>query len=367
MIVALIFSFLSVLSAILESRYNFKYGLKCSILLIFIFLGFRGDYGNDYFAYFEAFQQLNDPNIFSSDLDFKGIEIGWSLLNLVFSKLFGDLGFFVLTFFLSAFTSIVLYRFVLKFVPKEYYWFAIFYYVFNFEIMLVQCSAFRQSIAISIFLISFEYLVNRQFLKYSLLVLLSVSFHTSSLFLLLIYFLGSKRIKLVFILLPLFILILLFSIYYDTIVSQFSFFQIYSELYQIYEGEEYSDRSFGVGFIFNLTILLTLFFLLIKEKLADLNLLISIVLISILIIPLSIYNPMIVRLNFYLLPLMMFLLPLSFKLFSNSIIKISFTTLIVLFTLYSFFKAHFSPIYMNHYMDYKTFFESKIFWNSVFY
>ena len=129
--------------ALLESKYNFKYGLKLSIIIIFFFIGFRCDYGNDYQAYLEVFQDLNKHDAIGiENLEFKGGEFGWNYLNLIVGKLFGELGFFVLVLILSAFNLVVLYKFIRKNVPSQLLWFAIFFYVFNFEIMLVQCSCY---------------------------------------------------------------------------------------------------------------------------------------------------------------------------------------------------------------------------------
>lgn len=363
MITVILFNTIAVIFAWLESSGIYKHGLKVSVFTIFTFLSLRFDYGNDYSGYLSFFLEINSyKNIDVSDLNIKGIEYGWLFLNLLFGKLFGKIGFFVLTVALAAFTSITLYKFIKKYVPSQYFWFAVFYYVFNYETMLILCSAMRQAIAITFFILAFDFLYRKKLVQYIFLILIASMFHSSAIFLLLIYVVNTLNIRVSKVQIILLLVIFASAMTYQQLVKiqLFEFTSVVLNFYSIYEKGEFGDVSLGLGFAINLIILLTTLYILSTIKSNHSNLYSIIIITSILIIPLSIINPMATRLNYYLLPIMMIIYPNTILTINNKIIKLIFIWIIVLFTIYSFVNFHNSSVHGPHYKVYKTWFVSSL-------
>ena len=153
--------------------------------------------------------------------------------------------------------------------------------------------------------------------------------------------------------------------YFESIITNISFLSIYTELYQIYEGEEFAERTFGIGFILNIVIYIFSLIILVKQRNNNLNLMIAVIILLLLNISISVINPMIVRLNFYLFPLMIIVFPIVFELIKNQNLRLTYGGIVILFTLYGYFISHLSPIYSEHYLTYNTFLTSKVFWASV--
>jgi hypothetical protein len=155
-----------------------KYGLFFSFVLIFLFLGFRFNYGNDYTGYHLIYNKIN--GFVGSTLDSHDrFEIGWIILN----RIFKPFGFYSMVFCLAFFNCIAYYLFIKKFVAKKYYWFATLIYYFNSYFFLIQLSAMRQCLAILLFIFSLDFLTRKKYLISGALILLAISFHYSALFL----------------------------------------------------------------------------------------------------------------------------------------------------------------------------------------
>lgn len=161
---------------------------------IFIFLSLRYNYGNDYQDYFEIFKEISVLYEMKYDSDYWHSEIGWLFLNRIFSG-FEKSGFFIIIAILAIFNCYVYSRFIRKFVPENYYWLAILLYVFIPDNMLIQSSAMRQAISISLFILASEQIINRNILKYSALIYFGSLFHSSALILFPIYFIGINNIS----------------------------------------------------------------------------------------------------------------------------------------------------------------------------
>lgn len=357
MIATLIFNSIAVFLAWLESNNSYKHGLKLSIFIMFIFLALRYDFGNDYMAYLELFQDINRYSGFNPDsFIFKGNEIGWLYLN----RFFGFLGFFPMIAFLAAFTCFVLYLFIKTYVPLRYYWFAVFIYVFQPYNMLVLSSAMRQAVVVSIFLLAIDLIIRKKIIWYILLVLIGTLFHTSAIFLLpfiLLAFLNWK-INIYYVLL----IGVLFSVPFIFINDTINYINFiasqYLNFYLGYIEESEIITSVGLGFALNVLIYLIVIFYSQKEIDFANNILFKIAIISFLMIPLSFGVQLIGRLNFYLLPVMMAVFPLVFLKIKKSYLRILFVNIVVLFTLYNFFIFFESDVWKNDFGVYYTIFSA---------
>lgn len=163
-----------------------------TVLIIFILVaGLRYKVGGDTFTYMHLYLKIPPINeLRYSDFITLGKEPFWIVLNSI-SKYFSN-DFYIVQILVATFVNSVLFIFLKK--NTKYYFTAIlFYYIlffhyFNMEIL-------RESIAISIFLLSLESLHKREFSRYYLLMFIAFFFHYGSVVMILIPFLVSDRFK----------------------------------------------------------------------------------------------------------------------------------------------------------------------------
>lgn len=353
----LLFNLIAVFFAWLESARIFKHGLKFSLFTVFLFLALRYDFGNDYMGYLENFLFVNSFSVFDATLfRIKGNELGWLYLN----RFSGPIGFFGMTALLAAFTGIVLYRFIKNYVPPQYYWFAVFVYVFSPYQMLVLSSAMRQAVGVVLFLLAVDFIVNKKVIWYLLLITLATLFHSSAAFLypliLLAYINWKIRFRHLLIVGLLFVILIiyrvkLFEIIESAVVTYFDYYEVYTR--QV-------DFGIGVGLGFALMIMIRyfMFFYMQNDRNNTHNVLYKIIIISFLIIPLGFGVQLIGRLNFYLAPVLMAVYPIVFLKIRNPEVRLGFIGVVVIFILYGFFSFFQSPVWEKAFGTYQTIFSA---------
>lgn len=166
-------------------RKQFKYGLEVAWIIICGFLAIRYDFGNDYMGYLAGFEDVNSYPTFKIDTD-DHYEPGWQLL----CHLFAPFGFYAMVAVLTIFECYIMYRFVKRYVPERYYWFAIFIFVFTPSIMLVGASMMRNMLAITLVIWSVTYIQKRKIIPFVILIFLASQFHSSAVILYPLFLLG---------------------------------------------------------------------------------------------------------------------------------------------------------------------------------
>lgn len=361
MLGAVLFNIIAILFAWVESAYHFKKGLFFSVLVIFLFLSLRFDFGNDYDDYLNIFNEINSYSNFSlTNFSIKGNEIGWVYLNYLFEPL----GFFALQIFLAGFSCFVLYKFIKKFVAPKYYWWAIFIYTCQPYHMLVLSSAMRQAVVVSLFLLAINFLIDKKPFHYIGIILIGTLFHSTAYFLFPIVILSYIKIQLKFNYIFL-IVFLFFGLYMFTgeIFNQVQhFISLYFEKeYSGHIQQEVKEVTVGIGFILNFIIYIILFYYTQHQNPTWKIIILNIVIISFLIIPLSFSLPLITRLNFYFTPLLMVAYPLAFENIKKNTTRIGFIVLIALSTIYQFFYFFNSETWVEKFYEYKTIFSAPTF------
>ena len=358
MVQVIILNLIAVFFAYL-TKYKVEFGLKASFIAIFIFLALRYDFGSDYQNYYNGFININkysSINYFNESIQF---EIGWIFL----CRLFGPFGFFSLIVFLAAFNCLVYYYFIKKYVPVNYYWLAVFIYVFNSEYMLIHASAMRQSIAIAIFLISIQYIYKKDILRYLICIGIAWLFHSSAIILIPLFVLGiwnweidkNKSIVIFLIFIGLFIYTTAFLPVINEVVN------VYFEKYEGYQ--EQAELSTGIGLI----ILSCLFIFVLyysQDQKKQTTLLSKIFLISFLLLPVSQSIMYLARINMYFSPASIAVFPLILIKIKKPVIKILFTTFLIVFTLYGFISFFDSEIYKSSVETYQTIFSAPEFYKN---
>jgi transmembrane protein EpsG len=358
MIAVLIINIIAVLFAGLQSAGIYRHGLKLSLFIVFLFLALRYDFGNDYMAYLEIFQNINSYRVFRPDLI--EYEFGWLLLN----RIFGSFGFFAMNVVLAAFSCYVLFTFIERYVPHQYYWFAVFLYVFQPSHMLILSSAMRQAIAVSLFLLAINFIIKKKVLAYLLLILIAALFHHSALLLFPLILLGFVNWHIKFIhTLTITIVFMIPFFFLKEVLHHINYFTTqFFEQYSSYVPQEFSEVNVGLGFALRILIYLIVIYHSEYEINEENKLLFKIVIISILMTPLGLAVQLISRLNLYVLPAYMAVFPFIFIKLKKAEIKLLFIVIIILLTLYDFHVFFQSDIFREHYKEYHTIFSAKTFY-----
>lgn len=351
MAATIVFNLLAVFFARSESLNHYRHGLKLSLVTIFVFMGLRYDFGNDYMSYYNLFYEINEYTLWEiSSFVLKGNEFGWVYLN----KAFAPFGFFSMIVFLSLTSCLVLYKFIKDYVPKEYYWLAVFIFVFQPYNMLVSLSAMRQFVAITIFLFSIKYITSNRPFQYLGLIIFATLFHNTAFFLLIflpLTFLRWRIRKITQLFVGvIFLLMLLFSSEIQSNI--FNLIENNLDEYGSYK-ESTSSTDVGLGFVLNLIILSPIIYTSNVHENSSSNLF-KIFIVHILFIPISIANPMVGRLSFYTSPLLMAVYPLSLKSIKSITTRTIFIILLIFFYSYQFNGFFHSPTWQKHYAVYKT-------------
>ena len=161
---------------------NKKILILISAFILLVFSTFReffsdGIYaGNDYRSYETWFNSINAINIII------GNDLFFNLLMLLIDRLTGS--FMVFIFVTSLLGVYSIYKFSLE--NSKNHVFTIFLFI-TFGIYELGLSAIRQSVAISIFLLAFKYIKEKKFWKYLISILIATQFHSSAIYLILVY------------------------------------------------------------------------------------------------------------------------------------------------------------------------------------
>ena len=322
---------------------------------IFLFLALRFNYGNDYIPYYNMFREIANATNFDYRYDYWHAEFGWLFIN----KLFSELGFFSLVAALAIINCYAYADFIRKYVPQQYYWLALFFYIFNAGFMLVQISSMRQTLAINIFLYSIRYIISKKFLAYIILIYTATLFHTSAWVLMPLYFLSSTKTMV-----DPRIFIGIFLFYFTTLVLDNEISNLISFIiskadvfevarYAVYEDKGSAGSGIGISFsIINLVALLIFY----NNQNGIGKFLFGLSILNILLLPLSVANVMLGRFGLYLSSAGLATIPLIALSINQITLKWSFIILNMLFYLYGYLNFFNDPIWAKSYSNYFTIF-----------
>lgn len=359
-IFAVLFTWLQQVGAI-------KNGMKLSYFLVFLFLALRHDYGNDYSSYFSGYLGLQ--SLQDKDFYFNGNELGWLYLNYFFKSLFGDVGFHVMLASMAGFVCFVLYRLIINYMPPKYYAFVTALFLLEPNNILVMSSAMRQSIAVGIFLLSFDYLLQRKYLYYLAGILLASLFHTSVLVFIALIVLNIVNWR---IYLP-YVFVIFLSLFFllNNLTGIFDQVNILLEtqesIYSGYTKQGHYQQTYGFGFALYVFIYLSV--LIVNRKThynIEQNTIVKTVIVMLFLTIIGIAVQMAGRLSFYIFPLVVSALSLTllkienYKFESIPVISRLSTFIIVAFFAYQNYMFWQSEVYAPYFLEYKTIFQSPL-------
>jgi hypothetical protein len=330
------------------------WGLKFSFLLIFLFLGFRYNFGNDYETYIGLFNKVDEnPAIAFDQKIYIFYEPGWMFLNWFLRPI----GFFGMTLVISLVYSITIYKLIKKYIPFQYYWLAVFIVVFNPEFLLVHSTIMRQMVAIVLFLLSLNYILENRILHFIIFISLAATFHYSALIVLIIapFLFDNRRVSFILgiVLFSVYLLSFFLGNFLSLYIDQLVF--LFSENYGNYTDKGKSNT--GLGFLFYSSLFLLILNL---EKFQEkkISFFFKLVIVYLMLMPFKLHIEMISRVGMYFSPAVVVIYPLILKTIKLKILKIFFLSVIMLFTIYQFFQFFFSATYKDYFMEYHSIFSA---------
>lgn len=163
---------------------------KVSFLILLIFIGLRGHIYSDFINYYVYFENLPDIfNLKSSTFTDWYFEPGFTLYSSFVKTIIPD-------YFGWVFVNTLIDLLVFQYVFKRYTYSEIFPLIFflAFNGLYLEFNLYRNVKAIDLFLLSLPFLENRRLLPYMALNILGMTFHTTSIIYLPLYFMLDKEI-----------------------------------------------------------------------------------------------------------------------------------------------------------------------------
>lgn len=353
MLVTILLGLFSILFAYLAKYKNTAWGLKASFTLIFLFLALRYNFGNDYESYFDYFIRVGqNDQLFLFDF-VQTYEPGWVLLNW----LFRTFGFFSMTAVLALISCSIYYRFIVKYVPVEYYWLAIFIYIFYPGFLLIHSSAMRQSISIGLFVFSLGYLANKNAIRYFFCIGLASLFHFTAIILAPVYLLVFLNQKIREVYGSIFILIYISIFLFGSSIIPYLqlFISNFSEKYEFYQNTGVINTGLSLLYYSTLLIIILLFERMQNREVA---LVFKVAILSFMFFPLALIIEMTGRIGMYFAPAIIVVYPIIVKSLREPISKTIFLSMLIAITLFQFFQFFYSDTYQDYFINYQTIFSA---------
>lgn len=251
MFIYLLFSIILGFLGILSSLKNINHRIKLLFLFIFIFLSIifsiRDGLGIDYYSYKAIYNNIDARN---------DIEIGYMFINKFFNFLGASFEEFL--FFFTMVNMLLIYKSIKIYSINFFYSFYIFY---SYYVLSYVFSGIRQSIAMSIGLLSFNFIIKDKPFKYFFTILIASSFHIVSLIYVPFYFISKMKIKKNYIF---FLVILTFIIgktnIIKTVLIQLSNLPFFENIRYILYSEHFGRKlGFGLGDLEKLGVVILIF------------------------------------------------------------------------------------------------------------
>lgn len=167
-----------------KRKYNWLF-LGIALISLILVSGLRYKVGTDYYQYSEIYTFYgNDP------INWLGEEVGFDALNKILYKINTNPQFFFLV--TSMFINVGVVIFIKSYsinLPMSMY-----FYITNFTYYLTM-NGIRQYIAAIILALGFKFVLNKEFKKYLIVILIASLFHASVFIMIPLYFIGITDIK----------------------------------------------------------------------------------------------------------------------------------------------------------------------------
>lgn len=288
---------------ILSQRFSKKVFVSITTVHLIIITGLRAtSVGTDLVRYERHFDSLRGLPI--SELLNHRFELGYQFVTYIFANTFFSFNLFLLV--ISVFNFIVLGYIIYKFSTQPFFSFLLY---FIFGIYDFNLSGLRQSIAMTIILISFLFLMNESKLKYIISIVVASLFHSTAILFLVVYPLMNKKINVIYrVFYPLlFVFFIIFNSFLSNLAESFFGLEVSNALVTL----ELNTTTITFLFVFILGLFIKLFVKISDEKL--LNSLLVLSSLSVLIQILSTSSYLFTRLNMYYYQFIIILFPIIYN------------------------------------------------------
>lgn len=235
-------------------------------IIFFVFLtiisGFRYGVGTDFFNYERYFYLIESGYPAPA-------EPGFIYLSLIISKL--NLNSQALFLTLSALTMFFLFKGIKYYTNNEYTFKPVLYIIFLIFTYFTSFNGVRQALAAAILFYASKYIVEKSLWKFSVWILLAMSFHSSSVIFFGLYFIATRDFKRVTLLLGIFFSFMLSNLgliagFIEYIFLNYSFLDIGGYL-ENYLYSSYNSREVSYGIVFYINVFVLTLFILLKNRL----------------------------------------------------------------------------------------------------
>lgn len=348
---------------LLDSMGRMKSGMKWGFILITLLGCIHYNFGNDYIPYYELFKQVEDTAFdwnYIISRDFYR-EPGWILLCYLFKYLGG---FFVMVAVLNIIQNTIVFRFIEKHIPKQYWALSMFIYLFNTGFYLLSFSMMRQEFVMIVFLGLWDLIKERKFII-PLVVLYCCSWVHSSAFILIPFafwgFVPAKNGKVLSVIMLVLGLIMISSVSLTkSILDYFSYYEELDEWMDFYGKDSGFASNRGIGFIMNSIPFFVGLYYIFKysnQETQQKVLLVTLALLGFFIQPFSAIIPGAGRIGYYFTIFSLASVPISYNSIKDTLFRYSVLLLYIVMTLYNY-REFFMPSssYARYYDTFHTIF-----------
>lgn len=158
------------------------------VFILSLFWGLRWECGTDWEQFHDTYYQCHFYNIFDFDRgNYEPLEPGYVFINAIFNTF--HLPYTIFLLFISFYILYLWMRFCVKY--SEYPIISFIYFVISLGIFFPT----RQALAMAILTLAYKYIIYKSFYKFSLIVLIAASIHTSALLGFILYLLPMMKLS----------------------------------------------------------------------------------------------------------------------------------------------------------------------------
>ncbi len=324
------------------------------------------DFGNDYLHYFNGYLSIlhggySWEEIVNNQI-IRNNEYGWGLIYLLFTP-FGQSGFFGVVALISIIEAFAYYYTIKKFVNREWWWLAVFIYLFSISIYVMNFSMLRQGLVVSVFVLILPWIIEKKFIRCLITIGILSTIHSSAIVLLPFVFLpylpkiNGKAFMII--ICGLFIATFFSRSFLENIFTKFMAvdqFANYADIYSLGAGR---DRKYGLGFLIKLIPFIVMLWYVATHKSLSKTWFVMITLSSIgyIVVPFAELLQVISRVSIYFTVFSLITIPLTYQCIKNKVIRVALLGLYMLFILYDYSLFFSNPVWIEHFSTYKTIFE----------
>lgn len=363
MYIVIITSLIALFLTYLDSCGRMRNGMKIGFILVTILGAIHYDYGNDYMPYLNLYNEVTSYQFSLANI-LNGLyyrEPGWVLLCWLFKPIGG---FYMMVAVLNIIQNYIVYKFIKSNVDSNWWWFAIFIYLFSTSFYLMSFSMMRQEFVMIVFLGLWKYIRERKWLIPTIVLLCCSFIHSSSIILLPFVFWGFipsngvKPLGVVYV-----ILLLLLWFFRDVLDSIFEFFTMTDDslmdYVDTYEDDANKVLKLGLGFIINMIpFVLSVLFILRKDKDSsnEMKKLVALSAISFMVAPFAQIIQLAGRIGIYFGIFSIGSVPLIYSKVKNNIMRYGLTSLYLFIVLFDYIRFFRSEVWADKYTEFNTIF-----------